>query len=228
MTEKKNIRLLLADDHKYLLDGVKLSLDISGFDIVAHTTDVHQVLPLYQEHRPDVVLLDIMFNQEKTGLDALAELLGNDQAAKVVIFSQYDQDEMVQKAYASGAKAFLTKAARIDTLVEAIEKAHAGEVYFTNDIAQRIASLATRKSLHGHRSPKELLTPKELEIFCLLARGLTELETAKSLGCHQRTITANKATIKEKLGISRPAEFTMAALRDELISLDTPLNQNNK
>lgn len=223
MPDKKDIRLLLADDHKYLLDGVRLSLDISGFDIVAHTMDIHQVVPLYQEHKPDVLLLDIMFNQDKTGLDVLTDIQQIDSDARVVIFSQYDQDEMIQKAYSSGAMAFLTKSTRIDTLVQAIESASKGEVYFTNEIAQRLAALTTRSNQNAIRSPKKLLTPRELEIFCLLAKGLTELETAKELGFHQRTITANKATIKEKLGISRPAEFTIAALKDELISINSPL-----
>ena len=219
MPDKKTIRLLIADDHKYLIDGVRLSLDDAGFEVVAQTMSVHDILPLYKEHKPDAVLVDIMFNQDKTGLDVLADVLNIDPEAKIIVFSQYDQDELIQKAYVLGAKAFLTKSVKVDTLIEAVRCATKGEVYFTDDIAQRLAALATRSS-SGAPSPREVLTAKELDIFCLLAKGLTELEVANELGFHQRTITSNKATIKEKLGISRPAEFTIAALKDKLISLD--------
>lgn len=219
MPNENKIRLLIADDHKYLIDGVQLSLDESRFEVVAHTLNVHEVVPLYREHRPDVLLVDVMFNQEKTGLDILSEILEEDAEAKVVVFSQYDQDELIQKAYVLGAKAFLTKSAKVEVLIQAIERATNGDVFFTDDIAQRLAALATR-SRSSTPSPKETLTPRELDIFCLLAKGLTEIEIANELGFHQRTITSNKASIKEKLKISRPAEFTIAALKDKLITLD--------
>lgn len=213
------IRLLIADDHKYLIDGVMLSLDDSDIQVVAHTMNVDEIAPLYLELKPDVLLIDIMFGQEKTGLDALTEVLEQDPEAKVVVFSQYDQDELIQKAYSMGAKAFLTKSTKVDVLIKAIYSASQGEVFFTNDIARRLAALVTLSSSKGP-SPKEALNSKELNVFCLLAKGLTEQEIAKELGFHHRTITSNKASIKEKLGLSRPAEFTITALKHQLITLD--------
>lgn len=217
----KNIKtkLLIADDHKYLIDGVRLALEDSQIHVVAHSMDVDQVLPLYAELKPDAVLLDIKFGQLKSGIDVLQEILEQDPKAKVLIFSQYDQDELVQKAYLLGAMAFLPKSTKVETLIKAIQSATRNEVFFTDEIAQRLAVLATR-GRSEELSPAENLTKRELDIFCLLAKGLTELEVAQQLGLHQRTITANKASLKDKLGISRPAEFTMLALKHKLITMD--------
>ncbi len=219
MPTDTKIRLLIADDHKYLIDGVMLSLEDTDIQVVSHTMNVHEIVALNHELQPDVLLIDIMFGQDKTGLDIVEEVLSKDPNTRIIIFSQYDQDELIQKSYSMGVQAFLTKSTKLDVLIEAITAASRGEVFFTDDIAHRLASLVARPQ-SSPPLPQDVLTQKELNVFCLLAKGLTEQEIAKELGFHHRTITSNKASIKEKLRISRPAEFTIAALKGQLITLD--------
>ncbi len=218
MPSSKSIKLLIADDHGYLIDGVKLSLEDSEVEVVSHTMMADDIVGQYLASKPDVVLMDIMFGQDKTGLDILDELLAVAPEAKIIVFTQYDQDELIQRAYAKGAKAFLPKSTRVDELLDAIRTAVRDEIYFTDAIARRLAALVTRAK-SADRDPTELLTQKELDVFRLLAQGFTEQEIAQKLNFHQRTITATKAVIRDKLGISRPAEFTMAALKYKLIHL---------
>ena len=212
---KDAIRVLLADDHPIVLTGFATSLSSHGISVVGQLTAAEDVLAQYQTLSPDILVLDIKFGSHLTGLDAAHNLLDQFPDANIVFLSQFDQDQFIKKAYKLGARAFVTKTCTPKELATALQRVHQGEIYFPPQIAERLASLTIRDS-----SPQSLLDERELEIFTMLARGLTNVEVAETMDLSAKTISNTSQTIKDKLGIHRHADMTLLAVKYGLVELN--------
>lgn len=213
-TESKTaIKVLLADDHPIVMSGCQASLSSLGIDTIGQAKTPADAIRMYAELRPDVLVLDVKFGQSQTGFDAAKGILKADAAAKIVFWSQCDQDSVIKEAYRVGGFAYVTKVADPAELAAAITSAHGGHMYFHPAIAERLASLSVR----GDKSPQVLLDERELEVFKLMAQGLTNLEIANHLHLATRTISSISQTIKDKLGVQRPADITLMAVRHAII-----------
>jgi DNA-binding NarL/FixJ family response regulator len=148
-----------------------------------------------------------------TGLDAARTILQEHPDANIVFLSQFDQDALIKETYRLGAKAFVTKDCDPADLAIAVQKASLGELYFMPSIAERLANLSVR----GDASPQSLLDERSLEIFRLMAEGLTNVEIADKLDLSPKTISNVSQAIKDKLGIHRPALITKLAVKYGLI-----------
>jgi len=212
--QQRKITVLLADDHPLLRKGFTAALaDFPDIGVVGAVGDLDEAVRLYQRHNPDVIVLDIMFSGKRTGIDAIESVLSINPAAKIVVLTQFDQDNLIREAYKRGAMAFITKNADIDQLITAIRKASAGERYYIPSIAQRLAELATRPE----KSPLEILAPREREVLSLIGQGNTAQEIASRLKISQRTVVNITQSIKSKLGISRRSDLIQMAQRHGLI-----------
>lgn len=207
------ISVLLGDDHPVVRAGYAASLSAFGINVSACVGSVAEVVTAFEEHRPDVVVLDIRFGESLSGFDAAADLLNKWPDAKIVFLSQFSQDSIVKRAYQIGGKSFVTKDCEVDILAKAITNASAGQVYFLPVVAERLASL----SITGEQSPDALLQSRDLEIFKLMAKGLTIVEIAERMQLSVKTISNTSQSIKDRLGIHRPAEITRLAIRYGLI-----------
>lgn len=207
------IKVLLADDHPLILEGVRNALTKQGMKVVAEVTTAADVLPGMNKHRPDVAVLDVRFGPGPTGLDVARELLTQQPSARIVFYSQFDQDEVIRDAYRLGGAAFVTKNQRAEVLYEAITVAAQGKTFFPPAIAERLAVLG----LHGDESPRSRLEPRELEVFLHLASGLNNNEIAERMGLSSKTIGMIGQTVREKLGVQRGAELTRLAVRYGLL-----------
>jgi DNA-binding NarL/FixJ family response regulator len=213
MNSKESIRVLLADDHPVVMKGFAIALEDVGMEVVGQATTPDDVLRLYSELQPDVAVLDIRFGEKLTGMDVAKEILKQSQNAKIVFLSQFDQDTLIKECYRIGGGAFITKNCDPETLATAIQRVYEGTIYFLPSVAERLASLAIK----GGSAPQDKLDPREVEIFKLMADGLTIAEMAEKLSLSQKTISNASLAIKEKLGIHRPAEITKLALKYGLI-----------
>lgn len=214
--QKSLIRVLLADDHPMLMAGFAALLSDEGFEIVGQVKTPEEAIRHYFKQRPDVVILDIRFGPGMTGLDAAKEILTRDSQAKIVFFSQFDQPAMAQQAYKMGAFAYLTKDSEPELLIEAIRQAYeGGDVYMPPVMTDQIARLSIRDD--SYKSPKELLDPRELSVFTMMAEGYTNVEMAEKLNLSEKTISNTTQSVKEKLGTTRPAEITRIAIRNGLL-----------
>ncbi|MBB3118924.1 response regulator transcription factor [Pseudoduganella violacea] len=213
--KKKNaaVRVLLADDHPVVMTGFALSLSEQGIEVVAQARSPQEALEQYDEQQPDVAVLDIRFGAELTGLDVARQLLAADAGARIVFLTQFDQDSMIREAYRIGARAFITKDCDPAELAAAVQRAHQGELYFMPRIAERLATL----SVSGDQSPQSQLDERSLEIFTMMAEGLTNTEIAERLDVSSKTISNTSQAIKEKLGVHRAADITRLAVRHGLI-----------
>jgi two-component system, NarL family, invasion response regulator UvrY len=133
--------------------------------------------------------------------------------ANIVFLSQFDQDALIKETYRLGARAFVTKDCDPTDLAIAVRRANDGEIYFMPQIAERLANLSVR----GDMSPQSVLDERGLEIFKLMAEGLTNVEIAEKLDLSQKTISNVSQAVKEKLGIHRPALITKLAVKHGLI-----------
>jgi two-component system invasion response regulator UvrY len=211
--EQKPIRVMLADDHPIVMTGFAMSLAAEGMDVVGQAKTPDEALAMYAEHKPDVAVLDIRFGTELTGLDAAQQILKADPRAKIVFLSQFDQDSLIKETYRIGAHAFVTKDCDPADLAAAVLQAHRGKLYFPPQIAERLASLAVR----GDVSPQSQLDERGLEIFKLMAEGLTNAEIAEKLNLSTKTISNISQSVKEKLGVHRQAYITKLAVKHGLI-----------
>ena len=210
---KPAIKVLLADDHPIVMSGCQATLSSLGIDTIGQAKTPTDAVRMYSELKPDVLVLDVKFGQAQTGFDAAKGILKADAAAKIVFWSQCDQDSVIKEAYRIGGHAYVTKVADPAELAAAIASAYAGHMYFHPAIAERLASLSVR----GDKSPQVVLDERELEVFKLMAQGMTNTEIATKLHLAPRTISTISQTIKDKIGVHRPADITLMAVRHAII-----------
>ncbi len=211
--EQAKIRVLLADDHPIVMTGFAMSLADFGMDVVGQAKTPGEARSMYAALKPDVAVLDIRFGEELTGLDAAQAILKDDPGARIVFLSQFDQDSLIKETYRLGGRAFVTKDCDPSELATAVRRAHNGELYFLPQIAERLANLSVR----GDVSPQSQLDARGLDIFKLMAEGLTNAEIAEQLNLSTKTISNISQSIKERLGVHRQAHITKLAVKYGLI-----------
>jgi DNA-binding NarL/FixJ family response regulator len=209
----KKIRVMLADDHPIVMTGFAMSLQGQGLDVVAQARTPEEALAQFQQLQPDVIVLDLRFGEQLTGLDVARQILAQAPSAAIIFLSQFDQDSLIKETYRLGGRAFMTKDCDPADLAAAVRRAHDGELYFLPHIAERLANLSVR----GDASPQSQLDPRALEIFTLMAEGLTNAEIAEKLDVSTKTISNISQAVKEKLGVHRPAYITRLAVKHGLI-----------
>jgi DNA-binding NarL/FixJ family response regulator len=207
------IRVMLADDHPIVMTGFAMSLQGQGLEVVAQARTPEEALAQFQQLAPDVIVLDIRFGEQLTGLDVAKQILARTPDAAIVFLSQFDQDSLIKGTYRLGGRAFMTKDCDPADLAAAVRRAHEGELYFLPQIAERLANLSVR----GDASPQSQLDERALEIFTLMAEGLTNAEIAEKLDVSTKTISNISQAVKEKLGVHRPAYITRLAVKHGLI-----------
>lgn len=208
------IRLLLVDDHPVVRAGYQRLLEQSGdMRVVAQAGRADEAITEFATHAPDVTVTDLSM-PGLGGLELIRRLLARSASARVLVFSMHDSAMLVRRALDVGARGYLSKSSAPETLLDAVRRVHAGEDYLGPGLPAGL--------LQGD-SPAvglEVLTPREFEIFRLLARGESLGECASVLNLSQKTISNHQTTIKEKLGVGTTAALVHLALRHGVIAPD--------
>jgi len=208
------IKVMIADDHPLIVEGLASVLTRHGLAVVGSASQADEVVDTYLNVLPDVLVLDLRFGEGGVGgLDVLDQLMARQPDAKVVIYTQFDQSTVVREAYKRGAKAFVPKATDPNEVARTLLKVQQGETVFLPDIATRLAML----SVHGDQSPVSRLQPREVEVFKLMAQGLTNNEIADKMSLSPKTISTTSQGIKDQLGVQRAADITLLAVKCGLI-----------
>ncbi|HEV2742547.1 MAG TPA: response regulator transcription factor [Rubrobacter sp.] len=209
------IRLLVADDHPMLREGLVAVLGTQpDFEVVGEADDGEEVVRLVERLEPDVILLDLeMPNVD--GVEALRRLQEANTPARAVVFTAYDTDERIRGALRAGARGYLLKGASRADIFSAVRTVHAGGSLLGPAVTGRLLG-----RIGEDPEQTNPLTPRELEVLSLLARGLKNAAIADRLFISERTVKFHVGSILAKLGASNRTEAAVIAAERDI--LETP------
>ena len=214
MSERKKIRVLLADDHAVVRAGYRVLLqNTTDIEVVAEADSGERACRAFADLQPDVVVMDLSM-PGIGGLQAMRRMVARDPNARILVFSMHEDTVFVEQALQAGAQGYITKSSAPEILVEAIRELASGKSHIDTEIVQRLAFQKAR----GKDSPFSNLSTREFEIFCLLAEGLNTSEIAKRLSLSYKTIANYSTQIKSKLHVSTVAELARLAIRHNIIN----------
>jgi DNA-binding NarL/FixJ family response regulator len=205
-------RILLADDHLIVREGLKALLEGEGFAVVAEVGDGHEAVRVARERCPDIAVVDFgmpLLN----GCNAAREILQACPRAKAILLTMHTEDHYVLEALRAGIKGYVVKTQAAADLVRAISEVQKGMVYLSPGISQTVVQAYLTKS----DVPPDPLTPREREVLQLVAEGKTTKEVAKLLGISVKTAESHRTRIMEKLEIHETASLVRYAVRRGLI-----------
>ena len=217
------IRILLADDHALVREGIRRVLEEDPeFAVVAEAADGEEAVSLAREHRPDVAVVDITM-PHASGFEVTARLQSDAPTTRVLILSMHDDTEYVMRAVRAGARGYLLKdEAGPSQLREAVRAVHSGNSFFTSAVAARMAA-----GLRGDEGEKqgpglEVLTARELDVLKGIAAGQSNKQIAADLGISRRTVESHRESLMRKLDIRTVAGLTRFALDAGLLDDAAP------
>ena len=208
----KRLRVLLADDHRIVAEGLKRLLE-PDFDLVGCVEDGRALLAAARELKPDVIVTDITM-PELNGVEALEELKKADPEVRVVFLTMHHNPAYARRALDAGALGFVLKQSAADELKLAIRAAAAGNTYVAPEIAGELFN-RMRAGADAPADPLLRLTLRQREILRLLVDGHTAKVIAARLGISPRTVEFHKYSMMETLGVTSNAELIRFALQNE-------------
>jgi DNA-binding NarL/FixJ family response regulator len=213
------IRVLIADDQALLRGGFRMILESQkDIEVVGEAGDGREALEQARALQPDVVLMDIRM-PELDGLEATRQLVSADGAPRVLILTTFDLDEYVYEAMKAGASGFLLKEVRPEQLAEAVRVVAAGETLVAPAITRRLVEEFVRRRPPGSGAPVEVseLTERELEVFKLVARGLSNSEIAATLFLSEATVKTHITHVLAKLRLRDRVQAVVLAYESGLV-----------
>ena len=213
MTVPLKTRILLADDHTVVRDGLRMVLDAApDLEVVAEASDGAEAVELALSEEVHLAVLDLSMPR-MTGLQAAHELSRRQPDLRVLILSMHDNEQYFFEALKSGASGYVLKTVANRDLIEACRAAMRGEPFIYPAAVRAIV----RDYLDRASPPEDLLTPRELEVVKLIAEGLTSDEVAEELSISSKTVDRHRANVLEKLGMRNRVELTRYAIRRGLV-----------
>jgi two-component system, NarL family, response regulator YdfI len=206
------IRLLIADDHLIVRDGLRLIFETNAdFDLIGEASDGAEAINLAAELQPDVILMDLRM-PGMDGLTAIERLQAEQPHIAVVILTTYNEDDLLLRGLRAGARGYLLKDTGRQALFEAVRAAARGETLLSQDIINRLLAQSSAPPAERNQSGGMELTEREMEVLAAAARGERSKEIAYHLGITERMVKAHLANIFNKLGVdSRSAAIAVAA-----------------
>ncbi len=213
------IRIIIADDHPIVRDGLRSALEtIEDLQVTGVAANGHEALELINNNPPDVLLTDISM-PEMNGIELTREVSKKFPQVKIIILSMHENDAYINNALQAGAHGYLLKDSEKGELARAIQKVVAGEKYFSKSVSQILVNGLYNKSTEkaGDDHDKGGLSKREVEILQMIAQGLSNKEIAGSLFLSIRTVDAHRYNIMQKLNVKNTAEMIKTAVKLKLI-----------
>ena len=216
---KKPIRIVLADDHTVIRQGLRLLLERQpGFVIVAEAADGRQAVEIAESQKPDVVVLDIAM-PNLNGIEAARQISSRVPSAAIAILSMHADESYLLQALKVGARAYLLKDSADTDLIAAIHAVTERKAFFSPAISRMLADEYVHQlQERGAQDSYELLTPREREVLQLLAEGKSNKEVAALLGLSPYTVESHRGNIMQKLNLRGIPELILYAVRKGIVA----------
>jgi NarL family two-component system response regulator LiaR len=213
----KQVRILIADDHPVVRQGLKFLLSTEpGFEVVGEASNGKQAVELTRDLGPDVILMDLVM-PEVDGVEATRRILERcSETTRVLVLTNYSSDEKLFPALDAGALGFLLKDSTADELVQAIRQVSRGLTSLSSGIARRLVGEVS----HESGMPGEPLTHREREILRVMAHGHSNDEIAEELCISPATVRTHITHVLAKLNVTRRTQAILYALRHGIATLD--------
>jgi len=206
------IRILSVDDHDLVRKGIAAILSTEpDLQLVADANTGKDAVRLFRQHRPDVTLMDLRL-PDKSGIETTREIRNEFPDAKIIALTSYDGDQDIYRALEAGVRGYLLKEMVHTEVVRAIRIVHAGKRFIPLEVTQQLNGFF----------PEVALTPREVEVLSLVARGLGNKEIGDMLGTAPGTVKAHVQSILSKLGAKDRTHAVSLALRRGIIHLHSP------
>ena len=214
----ENIRVLIADDHPLIREGLRGLLAAEpDLELVGEATDGSEAVEKTDQLRPDVILLDLVM-PVKSGIEAIIEIKEKDPVARILVLTSFADDEQLFPALRAGALGYLLKDSSPQDLLRAIRSVYRGESSLHPAIARRLVLQFSQPVVDS--SPENPLTQREVEVLKLVAEGLSNQNIADELVVSERTVGKHVGNILEKLHLANRTQAALYALREGLSTLD--------
>ncbi|HXB68745.1 MAG TPA: response regulator transcription factor [Candidatus Acidoferrales bacterium] len=207
-----SLRILLADDHAIVRDGMKSFLQSEGCTVVGEASNGQDAVTLAGKLRPDVAVLDLTMPL-LNGVDAAQAIRQVAPDTKTIVVTQHKEDHFVVEALRAGAVGYVLKTHAARDLLQAVREVLQGNIY----LSPGISGAVVHAMLNGDGKPKEVLTPRERQVLQLIAEGKSTKEVAVQIGVSTKTGESHRARLMEKLDIHQTAGLVRYAIRHGLI-----------
>jgi two-component system response regulator NreC len=205
-------RVLLADDHRLVRQGLRTLLEKQGFQVVSEASDGQEALGAVEKTQTDVAILDISM-PILNGVDAARELLKSSPKTKVILLTQHDEDQYVTEALRAGVRGYVLKSQAAEDLVHAIQEVCRGSIYLSPNISGAVVDAYLSKT---YASP-DPLSGRERQVLQLVGEGKSTKDIAVHLGISVKTAESHRARLMKKLDIHETASLVRYAIRRGLI-----------
>lgn len=215
--ENEKIRVVLADGHAIVREGIKRILEAEGIEVVGEAGSGQETLALVEETSADLLILGISM-PDMSGIDILRKLKDKDHDFHILVLSSHSEEQYVKSAMTGGAAGYVEKSATATDLLTAIHTVMSGQIY----LSSKHAMLMVNAFLHTDENPDPytILSKREIEVLKLLVRGYSLSESGDQLGLSLKTVDTYKTRIFGKLGFSRKSEMVQYALDHGLLGAE--------
>lgn len=213
------IRVLVADDHPMVREGLRLFLETTGsIEVVGEARTGAEAVRNTLEIRPDVVLMDLIM-PDLDGVQATRQLREQGYTGAIVVLTSFVDDSKIGNALAAGASGFLLKDVQPPELVRALESAVRGEPVLHPEVTRRLMQRMAEQAPAGRGEPTrhDRLTPREQEVLRLLVQGLSNKEIAHVAGISEKTVKTHVSAILAKLGLQDRTQAALYAVKEHLV-----------
>ena len=209
-------RVLIADDHALLLDGIRLMIE-PEFDLVGTAEDGHALVNLAKRLKPDLILLDIAM-PVLNGIDAAYELHRCLPSAKLIMVSMHGDADYVTESFRAGASGYILKRSAGSELLTAMREVLKGNHYVSPMVTRNALELLMKTSSAAGKIDKGQLTPRQRQVLQLVAEGRSRKEIAGILNCSIKTVEFHKASIAKALKLRSHSDYTRYAIEHGMIN----------
>jgi two-component system, NarL family, response regulator DegU len=212
------IRLMLADDHRMLREGLRRSMADQGFDVVGEARDGEEAIRLADDLQPDVILMDVTM-PEMDGVEATRQIKKNRPAVRIVMLTMHADQEVLASAIRAGASGYLVKDCSTEEIASAVRMAASGETALSPQLAASMLD-EVRKLDQPANEEDRVITKREEEVLQLIADGCSTPEVAERLFISQKTVKNHLASIYQKLDARDRTQAVLQAVRMGIVHLD--------